>query len=354
MLALRWLIGKDLRILRRSPVLAALLILYPAIVAVLIGLALSRSPGMPRVAFLNEIPPSQATVTLGKTVIHTTSYEQRLFQAIDPVVVHSRAQAMADVRDGTTLAALIIPADLPRRLATADESAYVDVIYNGSAVNQSIVQTALESKLAQANAELATQLQRVADGYIDLLLSGGRLGFLGLSIDVLGLKASAQILHAVLQTLPAHSALRARIAPVASFAQVAVILVCAKLLFQVPMDGPMSALLSVTLLFVAANVTLGYTFSTLARTQMQAMQMTFFFFLPSILLSGFMFPFRGMPGWAQVIGEAIPLTHFLRAVRAVMLKGAGFAEIAPHAWPMALFWLVVATIALVRYRRTLD
>jgi ABC-2 type transport system permease protein len=220
--SLRWLIGKDLRILRRSPVLAALLILYPAIVAVLIGLALSRSPGMPRVAFLNEIPPSQATITLGKTVIHTTTYERQLFSAIDPVVVHTRAQAMADVRDGTTLAALIIPADLPRRLATADESAYVQVIYNGSAINQSLVQTALESKLAQANAELATQLQRVADGYIDLLLSGGRLGFLGLTIDVLGLKASAQILHAVLRTLPAHSALAARIAPVASFAQVAV------------------------------------------------------------------------------------------------------------------------------------
>jgi ABC-2 type transport system permease protein len=91
-----------------------------------------------------------------------------------------------------------------------------------------------------------------------------------------------------------------------------------------------------------------------ARTQMQAMQMTFFFFLPSILLSGFMFPFRGMPDWAQVIGEAIPLTHFLRIVRGVMLKGGGFAEVAPNVWPLAVFLLVVGTIALVRYRRTLD
>jgi ABC-2 type transport system permease protein len=82
--------------------------------------------------------------------------------------------------------------------------------------------------------------------------------------------------------------------------------------------------------------------------------MTFFFFLPSILLSGFMFPFKGMPGWAQVIGEIIPLTHFLRLVRGVMLKGGGYAEVAPHVWPLALFWLAVATIALVRYRRTLD
>jgi ABC-2 type transport system permease protein len=138
------------------------------------------------------------------------------------------------------------------------------------------------------------------------------------------------------------------------FVQMAVILIAAKILFSVPMEGPFAVLLGATVVFIGANVTLGYTISTVARNQMQAMQMTFFFFLPSILLSGFMFPFRGMPDWAQVIGEAIPLTHFLRAVRGVMLKGGGFPEIAPHIWPLALFWLVVATVALLRYRRTLD
>jgi ABC-2 type transport system permease protein len=138
------------------------------------------------------------------------------------------------------------------------------------------------------------------------------------------------------------------------FVQIAVILIAAKLLFAVPFEGSLTVLLSVTLLFIASNVTLGYTFSTLARSQMQAMQMTVFFFLPSILLSGFMFPFRGMPTWAQWIGEAIPLTHFLRVVRGVMLKGGGFAEVAPHVWPMAVFWLAVSTLALIRYRRTLD
>lgn len=138
------------------------------------------------------------------------------------------------------------------------------------------------------------------------------------------------------------------------FLQVAVILTAAWLLFAVPMEGSIFVLLSLTLLFIAANVTLGYTFSTVARNQMQAMQMTFFFFLPSLLLSGFMFPFRGMPGWAQVIGEIIPLTHFLRVVRGVMLKGGGFAEVAPNIWPLVAFWMAVATIALLRYRRTLD
>jgi ABC-2 type transport system permease protein len=136
--------------------------------------------------------------------------------------------------------------------------------------------------------------------------------------------------------------------------QVGVILIAASVLFSVPMEGPMSVLFAVTLLFIGANVTLGYTFSTIARNQMQAMQMTFFFFLPSILLSGFMFPFRGMPEWAQWIGEAIPLTHFLRVVRGVMLKGGGFAEVAPNVWPLLLFWVAVAGLALARYRRTLD
>jgi len=136
--------------------------------------------------------------------------------------------------------------------------------------------------------------------------------------------------------------------------QVGVILIAGRLLFAVPVEGSLTLLLSVALLFIAANVTLGYTISTLARSQLQAMQMTFFVFLPSILLSGFMFPFKGMPGWAQVIGEVIPLTHFLRVVRGVMLKGASFAEIAPNIWPLAVFWAALAAIALLRYRRTLD
>ena len=108
------------------------------------------------------------------------------------------------------------------------------------------------------------------------------------------------------------------------------------------------------LLFIAANVTLGYTFSTLARTQLQAMQMTFFFFLPSLQLSGFMFPFRGMPRWAQAMGEALPLTHFLRVVRGIMLKGNGLALSLPELWPIGAFLLAIGALALLRFRRTLD
>jgi ABC-2 type transport system permease protein len=125
-------------------------------------------------------------------------------------------------------------------------------------------------------------------------------------------------------------------------------------LFGVPFVGGLPLLLSAILVFVLALVLLGYTISTLARTQMQAMQLTFFFFLPSILLSGFMFPYRGMPGWAQTLGEILPLTHFLRIVRAVMLKGATLPAIAWEVGTLLIFVGVFATLALLRFRRTLD
>ncbi|MGH8773568.1 MAG: ABC transporter permease, partial [Burkholderiales bacterium] len=134
----------------------------------------------------------------------------------------------------------------------------------------------------------------------------------------------------------------------------AIILVAARALFDVPMLGGMLLLLGAMTLYIAALLALGFTISTVARSQLQAMQMTFFFFLPSLLLSGFMFPFRGMPGWAQALGEIFPLTHFLRVVRGILLKGNEAADTLPHLWPIALFLLAAATLALVRYRRTLD
>lgn len=136
--------------------------------------------------------------------------------------------------------------------------------------------------------------------------------------------------------------------------QVVVVLVAAKLLFAIPFVGSLTLLLSSVLVFVLSLVLLGYTISTMARSQMQAMQLTFFFFLPSLLLSGFMFPYRGMPGWAQVLGEIFPLTHFLRITRAVMLKGADFNAIATEVGWLAVFVVVFAGTALLRFRRTLD
>jgi ABC-2 type transport system permease protein len=141
---------------------------------------------------------------------------------------------------------------------------------------------------------------------------------------------------------------------VSGYVQLAVILAAAALLFQVPMQGSFTLLLGAIGLFMLANLGVGFTFSTLARNQLQALQMTFFFFLPSLLLSGFMFPFRGMPVWAQALGEVLPLTHFLRIVRGILLKGNGWAQVWPELWPMGLFLLAAAALALKRYRQTVE
>jgi ABC-2 type transport system permease protein len=147
-----------------------------------------------------------------------------------------------------------------------------------------------------------------------------------------------------------------KIAPyiVVGVIQSALILAAAKLLFGVPMVGSLGLLGLTMMLYIAALLGLGYAISTLAANQLQAMQMTFFFFLPTMLLSGFMFPFRGMPQWAQWLGEAFPATHFLRIVRGVLLKGNGLDQVAPHTWPIAVFMVAVVALARWRYRQTLD
>lgn len=136
--------------------------------------------------------------------------------------------------------------------------------------------------------------------------------------------------------------------------QASIVLVAARLVFHIPFVGEIGPFLLAILLFIFTNLMLGYLISTVAKTQMQAMQMTFFVFLPSILLSGFMFPFAAMPKWAQMIGEALPITHFLRIVREVMLKGAGFAEIRDDIWPIMVIVTVLSLASLARFRRTLD
>ena len=138
------------------------------------------------------------------------------------------------------------------------------------------------------------------------------------------------------------------------YLQIGILLVAARFLFHVPMLGSVPLLLAIALLFIAANLAMGVTFSTIASNQREAVQMGIFFFLPNILLSGFAFPFRGMPVWAQNIAEVLPLTHFLRIVRGILLKGNGLHEALNELWPIALFAAVVLSIGVKRYRQTLD
>jgi ABC-2 type transport system permease protein len=138
------------------------------------------------------------------------------------------------------------------------------------------------------------------------------------------------------------------------YVQVTLILLAARWIFAVPMVGNVALLFAVAFPFIAANLSVGITFSTLAKNQLQAVQASFFFFLPSLLLSGFMFPFRGMPDWAQAIGSVLPLTHFLRMVRGILLKGNAWPDLLPHLWPMLAFLCVAIAVGVRRYRRTLD
>jgi ABC-2 type transport system permease protein len=147
-----------------------------------------------------------------------------------------------------------------------------------------------------------------------------------------------------------------KIAPyiMVGFIQASLIVGTGVLLFGVPILGSLGLLAILSTLFIATNLSVGYTFSTVAQNQLQAMQMSMMFFLPNILLSGFMFPFAGMPVWAQWIGEALPLTHYIRIVRAIMLKGATLADLRYDSIALFFLMLVAMTIAVTRFRRTLD
>src|SRR5437763_1340393 len=218
---MRWLFLKDLRLLRRSPFLVALLIIYPALVALLIGLALSRGPDKPRVAFLNEVPEGQSTIDLGGKHVDLSRYSTQFFQAVDPVRVDTREQAVAKVRSGDALAALIIPSDIVDKLATGVEQARVEVIYNGDALKQSFVQSTIDAKLAQANGALADRLRDLALQDVRLLIDGGHLTTPLGDFDLLGLTGAERILNAAVASLPRSDPRRAPLRRVAAFAKLA-------------------------------------------------------------------------------------------------------------------------------------
>lgn len=138
------------------------------------------------------------------------------------------------------------------------------------------------------------------------------------------------------------------------YIQMTLIIIATRFLFEVPMHGSLVHIYVLSLFFIAANLTIGVTFSTLSRNQLQALQMSIFFFMPSMLLTGFMFPFRGMPAWARILGECLPLTHYLRMVRGILLKGDGLVQALGHVWPMALIWVAAVALGALFYRKTLD
>ena len=217
----KWMLLKDLQILRRSKLLVGLLIVYPIAIATLMGFALSSGPDKPRVAFLNRVPENRETIRLGSEKLNIRTYTNELFSAIEQVPVVSRDEALEKVRSGAVLAAVIIPPDFTEKLSSGGfDRASVEVVYNGDALKQSFVRSTITSKLANANAALSGQVNRLATGYIDVLLEGGELNLFGTQFDILGLKNSSDRIDAVMADDP-DAATRRRLGPVQDFAHLA-------------------------------------------------------------------------------------------------------------------------------------
>jgi ABC-type transport system involved in cytochrome c biogenesis permease component len=215
---MRALLVKDLLILRRSRLLVALLVIYPIAIALLIGLAISRSPGKPKVAVVDETPPGQ-TVQLGSQRVPVSAYADELFSQVQPVHVGSRSKAVKQIESGKVLAAVVIPPNIAARLGTGLRQAQLEVIYNGNALEQSLVHAQIESALAQANIGFSEQIQRAAAQAIEALLHGHNLGLLG-APELVGLGQIPAKLHGVIEHL-SPGAERSSLEQIAAFASFA-------------------------------------------------------------------------------------------------------------------------------------
>lgn len=224
---MRWLLVKDLQILRRSPLLLATVVLYPVVLALLVGVAFNAGPGKPKVAFLNEVPTAKNVVSLGGEEIDTSQYAKQIFKAIDAVPVKTRAQARASVESGRTLAALIVPEDITDRLQasaglTAGDPPQVEVLYNAdNAIKVRSVRSTINAELGRANVVLSRKLTGIAANYIDLIVTGGNLSLLGQRINILGLRNAQGIIESAIGQLPPKDPLRAPLSSVATFARLA-------------------------------------------------------------------------------------------------------------------------------------
>lgn len=220
---MRWLLLKDIQILRRSPLLVALLVIYPIAIALLIGFALSKGPDKPKVAFLNLVAVTNNTFDLGGEKIDASKYANELFKAVDVVRVKSRKEAIDKVQSGDVLGALIIPPDITEKLAGGIERPTVETIFNAEdPVKARFVESTIKARLADANLALSKKFTKIAVGYIGLLLSGGKFNIFGRDLDILGLRKARDRLIEIERKLPPRSREHAAMATVLTFAKIAI------------------------------------------------------------------------------------------------------------------------------------
>lgn len=363
---------KELVQMRRDRLTFAIMIAMPVMQLLLFGYAINTDPRhLPTVVELRDDSPMARSLVAG---LQASTY----FNIV--AVTHAEGAGDAMLRSGEASFAIEIPerfeervvrGERPQILIAADASDPVAVGGPMGALNQ-IAQRALQEDMRGSLSFLAATPQAFEVVAHRQYNPGGVTaynivpGLLGVILTMTMVMITSIALTRETERGTMETLLSTPVRPVeimigkttpyilVGAVQTTLVLVAAHMLFAVPFVGPLLALIAGLSLFIFANLMLGYLISTVARSQMQAMQMTFFVFLPSMLLSGFMFPFRAMPDWARTIGEALPLTHFLRIVRAVMLKGGGVMDVSRDLVALAMILGVLTTLALLRFRRTLD
>lgn len=374
--ALSWrrigsVLRKEFVQLKRDRLTLAMLIGIPLIQLILFGYAINGDPKhLPTVIAATDNSPLSRSVI---RAIENTGY-------FDIQAVVSETEAEREISEGLVQFAIVLPSDFSRKLLRGERPVIAvygdasDPSTSGGAIaalNQLptlALQAELRGPLAHLRStpapfELRVHRRYNAEGITAYNVVPGLMGII-LVMTLVMMTAMAMTRERERGTLENLLAtpvkpievMLGKILPyvVIGYLQVLMVYTASRVLFDVPMFGGYLLLTTAVLIFIVATLVVGFLFSTIARTQLQAMQMAIFFFLPNIMLSGFMFPFRGMPTWAQWIGEALPVTHFLRVVRGVMLKGSTLADVGHELWPMALFIVLVGGLAMWRYRQTLD
>jgi ABC-2 type transport system permease protein len=366
------LLRKEIVQMRRDRVTFAMMLGVPMMLLILFGYAINTDPKRLPAALVAPVQDRYTRAMV--TALEMTGY----YRFTHPHASASEAEAL--MARGEVSFVVTIPSDFGRRLERGDDP---QILLEADATDPAVASGAIstlgrvaaEALLHERDAEARHAMEERdkiqivihrrynPEGITQYNIVPGLLGVILQMTMVMmtSIALTREVERGTMENLLAMPAtpLEIMLGKVLPYfgvgaAQVVVVLLAAKGLFGVPFVGSLLLLLTGVLIFVLAMVLLGYTISTFSRTQMQAMQLTFFFFLPSILLSGFMFPFGGMPDWAQAVGEALPLTHFLRLVRAVMLKGAGVDNVSIPILALSGFVLVFAVMALLRFRRTLD
>ena len=366
------IVVKEFIQMRRDRVTFGMMIGVPLIQLVLFGYAINADPKrLPTAVLLADYGPQGRTLLNAIRNSNYFAFKQELATEQEAHDVLARGDVQFVVNIPLNFSRDLLRGERPAILVEADAT---DPAATSNAIGslRTLVSTALQQDLkgplaflaagdtaidlrihAQYNPEAITQYN-IVPGLMGVVLTMTMVMITGLAITRERERGTMENLLSM-PTRP-FEVMVGKIIPyiLVGYVQVGLILLAARLLFQVPMLGNVGLLLLVAFVFITANLAMGITFSTLAENQLQAVQLSFFFFLPSLLLSGFMFPFRGMPQWAQVIGEVLPLTHFLRVVRGILLKGNGLEEVGLQLWQIALFAAFALAVGIKRYRQTLD